>query len=153
MSKKFIAVAVSAAATVVLLAGCSTGGSGSSSGSDGASTPKTQTKAAACKSISDDMSEISSGLQSQVTKLQSDPTAAAAEIAKFDTKLKAAVDKVQNADVKESATKFESAFGDLSDQLTAYSKDPSSVDATKLQSSITAVQTQTTNMSKVCSGS
>lgn len=143
--QKFAAL-TTAAVAVVLLAGCASGGAGSGS----TPTPKAQTKAQACKTLESDMKSVSSELQSQMTKIQSDPTTAVAKLKEFDGKLKTATDKVTNEDVHDTASGFEQSFSNLVSQLEAYSKDPQSVDSTKLQDSITDVQKSTQKMSEVC---
>lgn len=146
--KKFAAL-TTAAVAVALLAGCASGGSGGDA--TAASKPEaTQSKAEACKTLESDMKSVSSQLQSQMTKFQSDPTAAVATLKEFDGKLKAATDKVTNKEVHETAVGFEQSFSNLVGQLEAFSKDPKSVDSTKLQDSITDVQSSTEAMSKVC---
>ncbi|WP_144760030.1 hypothetical protein [Curtobacterium sp. 9128] len=146
--KKFAAL-TTAAVTVVLLAGCASGGTGTGEAST-TPTPKAQTKAEACKTLESDMKSVSSELQSQMSQIQSDPTTAVAKLKEFDGKLKDATAKVTNQDVHDTASGFEQSFSNLVTQLDAYSKDPQSVDATKLQDSITDVQKSTQEMSKVC---
>ncbi|ROP58780.1 MULTISPECIES: hypothetical protein [unclassified Curtobacterium] len=148
--KKFAAL-TTAAVAVVLLAGCASGSGGSDGDATTAAKPvATQSKAEACKTLESDMKSVSTQLQSQMTKFQSDPTAAVATLKDFDGKLKAATDKVTNKEVHETAAGFEQSFSNLVGQLEAFSKDPKSVDSTKLQDSITDVQSSTQAMSKVC---
>jgi major membrane immunogen (membrane-anchored lipoprotein) len=162
MPKKAIAI-TTAALAIVLLAGCSSSdahqvssnssSSSSKSASDSnskAAASSSQTKAQACAVIGKDMQSISSQVQSQMTKFSSDPTAAVATLQQFDTKLKAAVAEVQNPDVKTQATTFEQAYSGLVGQLAAFAKDPKSVDTTKLQASVTQVETATQGIEKVC---
>lgn len=151
MPKKTIALATAVVA-VALLAGCSTGGSGSGA-TTAAKETKPQTQAQACKSLEGDLQEVSQGLQSQMSTFQSDPKTAVTELKKFDAKLKSAADKVTNEKVHTTVTEFESSFSGLLTQLEAYSNDPKSVDATKLQTAVSDVQSSTTEMSKVCSTS
>lgn len=142
------AALVTAALTVVLLAGCASGGSGS--GGDATPTPKTQTKAEACKTLESQLKSVSSELQSQMSTIQSDPTTAVAKLKEFDAKLKTATDDVTNPDVHDAANDFEGSFSKLVTQLEAFAKDPQSADSAALQSSISDVQQSTQTMSKVC---
>jgi outer membrane murein-binding lipoprotein Lpp len=138
-TSKFVTSVAVAGLALTMLAGCS-GGSGS------------QSKADACKQIESQLKGVSSELQSQVSKISSDPKAAASALAKFDKKFSAAIDDVDEPTVKKQATAAEKSFHTLSNELTAFSKDPSSVDVSKMQSNLTTLQSRFGKLSKTCNG-
>lgn len=150
MHKKLVSIATAAIA-VALLAGCSTGGSGG--GGDATAAAKqtpTQSKTAACKAFEDRVKSAAEGLQSEVSKLQSDPNAAVAKLKEFDASLSDGVDAVTNPTVKPKAEAFHDAYSDMLTQIEAIAKDPKSADLSKFQDTTTKVQESGNDFQKVC---
>lgn len=148
MPKKLVSLATAAIA-VALLAGCSTGGSGSGA-TTAAKETTTQSKAAACKAFESKVESAAEGLQSEVAKLQSDPQAAVAKLKEFDTSLSEGVDAVTNPTVKPKAEAFHTAYTDMLTQIEAIAKDPQSADLSKFTDTTTKVQEAGNDFQKAC---
>lgn len=148
MTKKLVSLATAAVA-VALLAGCSTGGSGSGATTAAKETP-TQSKTAACKAFESKVESAAKGLQSEVAKLQSDPQAAVAKLKEFDTSLSEGVDAVTNPTVKPKAEAFHTAYTDMLTQIEAIAKDPQSADISKFTDTTTKVQEAGNDFQKAC---
>ncbi|KQO63408.1 hypothetical protein [Curtobacterium sp. Leaf261] len=139
-TSRTVTAVAAAALALTMLAGCSGGGGGS------------QSKAAACKQIESEVKGVSNQLQSQVSKISSDPDAAAKALQKFDDKFSDGVDKVTEPTVKKQATAAEKSFHTMATQITAFAKDPESADVSKLQSNLTTLQKRMGTLSKTCNG-
>ena len=150
MPRKTIALATAALA-VTLLAGCSGGGSGSGDhATTAAKDSSSQSKSEACKAFESKVKTAAEGLQSQVTKLQSDPSAAVAKLKEFDGSLSDGVDAVTNPTVKPKAEAFHAAYSDMLTQIEAISKDPKSADLTKFRATTTKVQQAGSDFDETC---
>ncbi|QWS33623.1 hypothetical protein [Curtobacterium aetherium] len=166
MSTKHVSVLATAALAMALLAGCSSGGSttaegnqdagGATSGSSSAPSKAaeeqsdSQSKADACKAFESKVRSAAEGLQSEATKLQSDPDAAVAKLKELDASIDEGVDSVSNTEVKGKAEAFQSAYGDMVTRLEQITKDPESADLSAFQESATAVQTAGTDFDTTC---
>lgn len=166
MPKKTIALATAALA-VTLLAGCSAGGAddaGSNGGSAGSSSSSradsgataaaegssSQSKAEACTAFEAKVKTAAEGLQSEVSKLQSDPSAAVAKLEEFDGSLADGVDAVTNPTVKPKAEAFHAAYTDMLTQIEAIAADPSSADLSGFQETTTKVQEAGNDFQETC---
>ncbi|MDR6572427.1 hypothetical protein J2X60_001063 [Curtobacterium sp. 320] len=142
-----------AAIAVALLAGCSAGGSGSDATTAAKSTPTpTQTKAEACKLFTNEVTDATKGMQSQLTELQSDPQAAMAKLDEFDATLKDSADKVTNTEVKPKTDAFAGAFSDfvgMTKDLAA-SKDPSALSSSGFTEGLQKLETTGKDFQEVC---
>lgn len=141
-TSRTVTAVAAAALALTMLAGCSGGGGGGGS----------QSKADACKQIESEVKGVSTQLQSQISKISSDPDAAAKALAKFDDKFSDGVDKVTEPTVKKQAGAAEKSFHTMSTQITAFAKDPESADVSKLQSNLTTLQKRMGTLSKTCNG-
>jgi hypothetical protein len=161
MSTKHVSVLATAALAAVLLAGCSSGGSTTAEGTQDTGTSSAPTKAAeeqsgsqskadACQAFESKVRSAAEGLQSEATKLQSDPQAAVAKLKELDADIDDGVDAVSNTEVKGKAEAFQSAYGDMVTRLEAITKDPESADLNAFQDSATAVQTAGTDFDSTC---
>ncbi|MGN8049669.1 hypothetical protein ACTJKO_08240 [Curtobacterium sp. 22159] len=151
MPSKTIAL-VTAALAVTLLAGCSAGGPGSGDGATtAAKDSSSQSKSEACKAFESKVKSAAEGLQSQVSKLQSDPSAAVAKLKEFDGSLSDGVDAVSNPTVKPKAEAFHAAYTDMLTQIEAIAKDPKSADLSKFQETTSKVQDAGNDFDKTCS--
>ncbi|WP_144752794.1 hypothetical protein [Curtobacterium pusillum] len=148
MTKKLVSLATAVVA-VALLAGCSTGGSGSGA-TTAAKEDTTQSQSAACKAFESKVKSAAEGLQSEVAKLQSDPQAAVAKLKEFDASLSDGVDAVTNPTVKPKAEAFHTAYADMLTQIEAIAKDPQSADISKFTDTTTKVQEAGNDFQKVC---
>lgn len=133
-TKKTIAALAAAGATLALLAGCSTG----------------QSTAAACKQLQGDLQSSVTQMQSQASKLQSDPKGAASKLQSLDEKLKSSIADVDNDEIKQKAETMEGSYRDVVDQISAYAKDPKSVDADKLSKATQQLQKDGQAFDKAC---
>jgi outer membrane murein-binding lipoprotein Lpp len=138
-TSRTVTAIAAAGLALTMLAGCS-GGGGS------------QSKTEACKQIESEVKGVSTQLQSQISKISSDPDAAAKALKKFDDKFSDGVDKVTEPTVKKQASAAEKSFHTMSTQITAFAKDPESADVSKLQSTLTTLQKRMGTLSKTCNG-
>ncbi|HEY0249349.1 MAG TPA: hypothetical protein VGC45_13930 [Gryllotalpicola sp.] len=142
--RKRIAAVLAAGLVLTALSGCASGGHASGAA------PKQQTKAQACTAIDGDMKSVASDLESQVSKLATDPKAATTELQGIDATLKTSISKVTNPEVKEQATSFEKSFGVLVTQLSSYASNPESADTSQLEDAVTQVEDQGKKMTTLC---
>ena len=130
----------------LLLAGCTTGGSGDDSGS-GASNQSTDQ---ACEVLKGGVQDTIAELQSGLADLQADPAKAAAAVETLAAAFEDTATDVTNDDVRKVADDATNALNDFSEQISAYAADPESVDQTAVTDSATAVQSAMTKLGVTC---
>ncbi|ROP72139.1 hypothetical protein [Curtobacterium sp. PhB115] len=123
MPKKTIALATAGLA-LVLLAGCSSGPS----------------KAEQCKTFEKTVTSAAEGFQDEAANLQSDPDAAVTKLKELNKTIGDGVDELSDDDLKQKGDAFQSAYGDLVDEIETVAKDPQSADTSALTTSSTKVQ-------------
>lgn len=133
MPKKFIALATAGLA-LTLLAGCSTGPS----------------KAEQCEQFEKTVKTAAEGVQSEATKLQSDPDAAVTKLKELDGKISDGVDDLSDEALQDKGEAFEEAYGDLVDDIEDIADEPQSADVSGLTKSSTKVQDAGNAFQKEC---
>ena len=142
----------------VLLAGCTTGGSGdtgsgsgSGSGSSGGDAGASgQTTAEACTVLKAGVEDTITNLQSGMTEMQTDPAKAAEAVGTLAAAFEDTASDVTNDDVRAVADNATSALNDFQEQITAYAANPESADQTAVTDSATGVQEAMTNLGTTC---
>jgi len=166
ISRSALTIVTVAAASVLLLAGCSAGGSSTShdrpatsshaakpQASDDADSSSSGSGSSAsriteCTKLASAISQGNSDLSDALTKVASDPSAATAALQKYDTDFKAAAAKVTDPGVKAAADKVS---GDL-DQAVAAIGQVSTQGAGPLQDVVSQLQTDFGAIGTACAG-
>ena len=133
----------------LLLAGCTTGGSGDDAGDSGAAA-SSQTTDEACEVLKGGVQDTLTDLQAGLNDLATDPGKAAEAVGTLAAAFEDTASDVTNDDVRTVADDATNALNDFSEQITAYAADPESVDQTAVTDSATAVQTAMTKLGATC---
>ncbi|MFZ4894737.1 hypothetical protein ACL9RL_09830 [Plantibacter sp. Mn2098] len=123
----------------LLLTGCTGGGAAGG-----------QSKADACKLINTELTDTTAKLSSAVSGIATDPAAATKSLQDFGTSFAATMDKITNDDIKKPALATKESLTKVVDLLVAAAADPTKADQGALGDSITAFQTDATDLQKTC---
>lgn len=135
----------------LLLAGCTTGGSGDDAGDSGSGAgASSQTTDEACEVLKGGVQDTLTDLQAGLNDLATDPGKAAEAVGTLAAAFEDTASDVTNDDVRTVADDATNALNDFSEQITAYAADPESVDQSAVTDSATAVQTAMTKLGATC---
>jgi hypothetical protein len=135
----------------LLLAGCTSGGSGDDAGDSGAGAgASNQTTEQACEVLKGGVQDTLTDLQAGLSELSTDPGKAAEAVGTLAAAFEDTAGDVTNDDVRAVADDATNALDDFSEQITAYAADPESVDQTAVTDSATAVQNAMTKLGATC---
>jgi PBP1b-binding outer membrane lipoprotein LpoB len=136
--------AFSALASVIvaasLLSGCSAV----------AAVANAQTKVQACTAIAAQLKGVGTGIQGEVSKLQSDPKAAAVDITGMAKKFSTAAGKLNNPQVRKAAVKAAGTLTVFAQDITDLANKPTTAESTKLQGDLTTLQSAFTAIDTTC---
>lgn len=112
----------------------------------------TQSAADACAKLDSSMSGAANELSSNMTKVATDPKAAAEGLGKFADKFAESVKEVSNPDVKAKAEAASASYAEFVTQIKKIADDPSSAatSATALGDSSKKIQDTFNELGKVC---
>ena len=136
----------------LLLAGCTTGGSGGDSGADsgaGAGS-SSQSTDEACAVLKDGVQSTLQDLQAGLGDISTDPGKAAEAVGTLAAAFEDTTSDITNDDVRTVADDATNALNDFSEQITAYAADPESADQTAVTDSASAVQAAMTKVGATC---
>jgi hypothetical protein len=135
-SVRTIAVVAATATLMLALVGCSSG--------------PTQSKAAACKSLIASVETATTGLNSSISSLTTDPAASVKTLQKASTTFHAGMAKVTNPDIRKVGDAADKAVSAFSSAIAKSLESPASADTTKLSKASTAVSAAFVDIRKTC---
>jgi len=144
MTLRTTALLALAAATLIVVSGCSASGTPYTVATVG------QSKVAACASIETAMISVFSDLSGRVSELQTDPQAAVAALTHASKLLHKETKKITNADVRAVADTADASMTAYTNYIKKASKHPEKLDPTEFASAALKMQTDLSSVDTFC---